>query len=182
MMYIPHSVKGCWRQRDHLTNYLHSILQVGRLHSQHFKNISFSYLLFLLHWEQTFSSGIRRNVLQIHPSPYFKQTVLQFSSEGVFHTHHNGTSSTFLFTFWRAAKVLSSSLWSDARALVPDTHLEEIPLGAPGPKRNWEGVGLYKLYKYCINPSYILSLPSLLILASYLIQCKLLRHVIARYP
>lgn len=74
--------------------------------------------------------------------------MLQFSSKGVFHTHHNGTCSTFLFTFWRAAKVLFSSLWSDARALVSNTHLEEIPLGDPGPRRNWEGVG-----KYCINHS-----------------------------
>lgn len=48
--------------------------------------MSLSYLLFLLHWEQTFSSDIRRNALQIHPSPSIKQTVLQFS-RGEYFTH-----------------------------------------------------------------------------------------------
>lgn len=164
------------QREDHLTNYLHSILQVGRSDSQYFKNLRLSYLVFLLHWEQTFSSDIRRNVLQIHLSPYFKQTVLQFSSTGVFHMHHNGTCSTFVFTFWRTANVLPSSLWSDARDLVSNTPLEAIPSGAPWLKRSWQGVG-----KYSINPPYIISLPSLRICAGYLMECKLLRFVIARH-
>lgn len=94
IMYTPPSVGGCRRQGDHLTNYSHSILQVGRSDSQDFKNISLSYLLSLLHREQTFSGAIRRNVLQMHPSPYFRQCCS--SSTGVFHTHHNGTCSFYL--------------------------------------------------------------------------------------
>lgn len=70
---MPHSVKV---REDHLTNYLHNMLQVGQSDSLYFKNISLPYLVFLLHWEQIFSSDIRRTVLLTHPSPYFKQTVL----------------------------------------------------------------------------------------------------------
>lgn len=70
------------------------------------------------------------------------------------------------------------ALWSAARDLVPNTQLEEIPSGDPQlKKRSQEGAG-----KYSINPPCIILLPNLWICARYLIQCKLLRHVIARHP
>lgn len=174
MMYMPHSVRGGGRVGwgCHQTNYLPSRLQVGWSDSLYFKNMSLPYLLFLLHWEQIFSSDSRK---KCSSNPSF--TIFQTDSTEygrVFHTHHNGTCTTFLFTFWRTAKVLSSSLWSGARDLVSNTHLEEIPSRVPQLKRRREGVG-----KHSINPPRIVSWSSFQMdHASYLIQCKLSRHMV----
>lgn len=46
IMYTPHSVRG---RQDHVTNYLHRMLQVGQSDSLYFKNMSLLYLLFLLY-------------------------------------------------------------------------------------------------------------------------------------
>lgn len=45
-IHTPHSVPG---RQDHVTNYLHRMLQVGRSDSLYFKNMSLLYLLFLLY-------------------------------------------------------------------------------------------------------------------------------------
>lgn len=50
-----------------------------------------------------------------------------------------------LFTFWRTAKVLPSSLWSAARDLVPNTHLEENSLRRSTTKEE-ESVRSWKIF------------------------------------
>lgn len=80
---------------------------------------------FPLQGEQTFSS-ITRNALQICPLTYFKQTAPWVSCSGWFTCTHNGTCSTFLFTSWGTTRLLSRSLWSDARDLLSKNHLDEF--------------------------------------------------------
>lgn len=111
IMYIPQSVRGCRRQgEDHLTNYSHSMLQVGRSDSQYFKNISLSYLLpfyieskhlAVLSEEMFFKSILHcisnRQCYSSHPWEYFTRTTMGLVL--TFYLHSGGRPKSFLVLF-----------------------------------------------------------------------------------
>lgn len=133
----------------------------GRSDSLYFKNREPSFICFSFYMKSKYCVYQKKRS-SIPSFTVFQTDSAESSSMGGFPMHHNGTCSTFPFTFWRPAKVLPSSLWSAARDLVPNTHLEENSLRRSTTKEE-ELVRSWKIFS--TNPPYIISLPNLWICA-----------------
>lgn len=115
---------------------------------------------FPLQWEQTFST-ITRNALQICPLTYFKQTAPWGSCTGWFTRTHNGTCSTFLFTSRGTTRLLSSSLWSDARDLLSKNHLGKFSSELHGRTEMGRGRKVFRSIPYHSSAAESCRLPDL---------------------